>query len=325
MIKKKFLLFYFLLFILSAQSIDAQRLFRKKSPAQKASEDLRKRQQQAGEGNAFNPIQPDMHRPDFSRDDYIWTSETAYSSSKKTGNISLTTPSRYGLGKNFEISTMLPLNYFVPNLILKKSYPTKRFIFAHRHALYSSTPGLIWAQKNHYGKIVASDVDIPVIVAIRNELIVSYPFKSDPVCSTGLPFLIITAGVALDAGFAFEQNNLNMIDEHFLGSRSPALTGKGAQLSTRLRVDVRLTDFLLIESDVKFFFGKFINNNFSLEQHTGLQFFLTRNVSFTVGYTASYGYFSTKNFMIFPNADLSFYFGKKNKRDLGLFGKKGPR
>ncbi|MCL2073988.1 MAG: hypothetical protein FWH18_08710 [Marinilabiliaceae bacterium] len=315
---KKFL--YIILIIFSIQTSFGQGIFSRKSPTQKAANKTRKLNKKNNQ-IPFNEELPQNYRPDYGRIDFIWSSETAYTGVKKSGDISLTTPSRFNAGNNFEFSTLLPLNYFVPNLMLKKSYTTKRFLLAHRHALYSSTLGLKWAQQNGYETIVSSSVQVPFIMSIRNEFIASYPIGADPICSNGQPFLIITGGVAVDVGVPFEKNNLTPMNEHFFGSRSPSLTGKGAHLSTRLRVDGRLTNSMYVEGDIKFFYGKFFQNNFAMEQHTGLQLFLVRNTSFTIGYAISYGHFTNKNFFIMPTADLTYYFGTRLKRDVGLFGK----
>jgi len=306
---------------LSAQTTEAQRLSRKKSTVQKSAKESQKRQRETGD---YNPFAQEITSGSnvLGRDDFIWTSETAYSSQKKTGNISLTTPTRYGLGQNFELSTILSLNYFAPNLILKKSYPLKKIIVAHRHSLYSPTLGLNWAQKNNHEKIVAADVKIPIIMSLRNELIVSYPFRDKSSCYTNQPFLILTGGLMFDAGIPLEKNILININEHFWGSRSPSLTGNGVVFSPRLRIDARLGSSMLIGGDIKFFFGKFYNNNFAFEQHTGLQTFLTKKFSFSIGYNFSYGHFGNKNFMLIPNADFTFYFGKKAEREKGLFKNK---
>ena len=313
-----FIISLFLLLLIAGQNSDAQ-LLRRKSTAEKATKDLKKRQKEAGEEeNVFNPLIAFGTPANFSRDDFIWSSETAYTAKKKNGNISIITPSRYGLGKDFELSTMLPVNYWIPNLMLKKSYTTEKLLIAHRHALYYPTLGLNWAQKEGYYTVVDSLATIPHIASLRNELIVSLPIGSDPECGSGQPYLVFTGAVALDAGIPFGDNNLQHIDEHILGSRSPSLTGQGFLFSARLRVDGRLTDNMFIEGDIKLFLGDF-NNKYSLEQHTGLHIFALQNLSFTVGYTASYGHFGNSNLKLLPYADISFYFGKKQTRQRGLF------
>ncbi|MDR2928819.1 MAG: hypothetical protein LBV41_11580 [Cytophagaceae bacterium] len=312
-----FLLFVSIMY-LSVETCEAQGLFRKKSSAAKAASDLKKRKKEAREGNAFNAEQPFGSAPDYRRDDQLWSSETAYTALPNTGNISIATPSRYGIGNNFELSTMLPLNYLVPNLILKKSYPTAKLLIAHRHALYTPTIGFNWAQNNGYNAVVADSVNIPAILSLRNELIVSYPIGANPDCGNGQPYLILTGGIALDAGFSLEENNLTHIDEHILGSRSSTLTGQGVVLSARLRVDGYLNNMMAIEGDIKAFASNSIAR-FTLEQHTGLHIFLMRNFSFTVGYIASCGHFEKSNFALLPYADLSIYFGTKPHRQFGLF------
>ena len=315
-----FVISLFILFLIAEHNADAQ-LLRRKSTKEKATKDLRKRQEAAGEGNAFNPLIAFGTPANFRRDDFIWSSETAYTAKKNNGNISIITPSRYGLGRNFELSTMLPVNYWIPNLMLKKSYTTDRLLIAHRHALYSPTPGLKWLQREGYNDIVHHSVSIPGIISFRNELIASLPIGSDPECGSGQPYLVFTGAVAIDAGIPFTENNIPHLEEHILGSRCPALTGQGAHLSTRFRVDGRLTDFMFIESDIKLFICDF-KDKYSLEQHTGLHIFALRNLSFTVGYTASFArHFqnSKSNLQLLPYADISFYFGKKQTRQRGLF------
>jgi hypothetical protein len=118
------------------------------------------------------------------------------------------------------------------------------------------------------------------------------------------------------------------IKEHIFGSRNNSLTGKGGFLSARLRIDARLLYFLNVESDIKLFKHK----NYSFEQHTALHVFLLRNLSLTIGYTASLGHFnntfflpempylSKSNLFLMPYGDITVYFGKKKNREVGLFG-----
>lgn len=295
--------------------------FKKRGQAQKASQSLKERQKKEGQGNAFNELQPMGSSLSRERVDYLWSSETAYAATKKTGNVSIITPSRLGLGQGLELSTLLPANYWVPNLMLKKKHYNKKLLVSTRHGLYSATPGLLWAQKRGYQTIADSIAKVPGIVSLRNELIVSKPFGGDEICDSGRPYLIFTAAASADVGIPFEKNYLNHIDEHILGSRSPALTGKGWLFSGRLRVDAELTNSMFIEAGIKGFFGNFQGGR-SLEQHAGLQSFILPNVSFTLGYVFSVGNFSNSNFKLYPSFDLSWYFGSKPGPSRGLFDRK---
>lgn len=295
--------------------------FRKRGQAEKATQDLKERQKKATQGNAFNELQPMGSRQTFDRDDFLWSSETAYSSLYKTGNVSLTTPSRLGIKHGLELSTLLPANYWVPNLMVKRTHINGKVLIATRHGIYSATPGLIWAQKRGYQTIADSLVKVPHIISVRNEIIASKPFGGDEGCSTGRPYLIITAAAALDVGIPFEKNNLSYIDEHILGSRSPSLAGKGLLFSGRLRADAELTNTMFIEGGFKLFFGGF-NGEVAMEHHAGLQNFIFRNTSVTLGYILSFGDFSNSKVKLYPSFDCTWYFGSKPGRPKGLFDRK---
>lgn len=88
--------------------------------------EIRKRQQKANErdseSNLFNPLQTMGSRKNEARDDLIWHSESANTVYKRAGNISLTTPSRYGIRSDLELSSILGFDYWVPNIFIKKRW-----------------------------------------------------------------------------------------------------------------------------------------------------------------------------------------------------------
>ena len=296
--------------------------FRKRSHAAKASEDLEKRKAEAKEGNAFNELQPMGSSRSRERDDYIWTSETAYTTSLKNGNISLLTPSRVGIKGGMELSSLLAADFWVPNLMIKRTHFNKKdFLIATRHGLYSPSPGLNWAQKKGHQTIVDSLTSVPHIVTIRNEVIVSKSFDGGLSCSSPRPYLIITAAFAADLGVPFEENDLKQIDEHLLGSRNPALTGRGLLINARIRADAELSKTMYLEGGLKFFSGDMFGN-MAMEHHAALQNFIFKNTSVTLGYILSIGNFSSANIKLFPSFDLTWYFGLKPGAARGLFNRK---
>lgn len=296
--------------------------FRKRSQAAKATEDLGKRKAEAKEGNAFNELQPMGSSRSRERDDFIWSSETAYTTPLKNGNISLLTPSRLGIKGSMELSSLLAPVVWVPNLMIKRThFNHKDILIATRHGLYSPTPGLIWAQKKNYQTIVDSLATVPHIITIRNELIVSKSFGGGFSCSSSRPTLVVTAALAADLGIPFEEDELKQIDEHVLGSRNPALTGRGLLLNARIRADAELSSTMYLEGGFKFFFGDMIGN-MAMEHHAGVQNFIHKNTSVTLGYVLSFGNFSTANIKLYPSFDLTWYFGLKPGASRGLFGRK---
>lgn len=85
---------------------------------------MRKRQEEANKRNpntnAFNPIQSMGARQNDARDDLLWHSESANTVYDKAGNISLTSPSRYGVKPGLELSSTLPSTIGYPTYSSKK-------------------------------------------------------------------------------------------------------------------------------------------------------------------------------------------------------------
>ena len=299
--------------------------FRKKGQAERATRNLEKRQKEAGQnhGNAFNPLQPMGSSRNFDREDHIWSSETAYISNLYTGNFSLTTPSRLGIHRHLELQSMLGAMYWSPNLMIKRRWRSGNWWWASRHGAYFPSHGLKWAQKKGHHSVADTTVHVPQILTLRNELIVSKPFFSDYSCVTGQPYLIISAGLSFDYSTALSNNDLLPIDEHLLGARSTALTGKGLLVIARLRADARILTDMTLEAGFKYFAGQ---NNLSnaLEHHAAINYFLARNLTVSPGYMLSFANLGTSNLAIYPFFDITLYFGQKPRRTSGVFGKNGP-
>ena len=105
--------------------------------------------------NYFNPLQPMGVRQNNLRADLLWSSETANTGYEKSGNISLTTPSRYGLKGDLELYSTLGYDYWVPNVGIKKRWSVfDGWFIGSKHMLFSGTPGFNWAQNQGHNDIV---------------------------------------------------------------------------------------------------------------------------------------------------------------------------
>lgn len=296
-------------------------IFRKRSSADRATRDLEKRQRDAGEQNAFNAVQPMGRGSDTRRDDHLWSSETAYTAINRTGNISITTPSRLGIHQKTEIQSMLGAFYFVPNILVKHRWHTgKQLWWATRHGVYFPSNGLTWAQKRGFSSVIDTTISVSQVIAIRNELIVSKPVGNKLSCVPGQPFLIITAGLALDYSSTLSGHNVKPIDEHILGARSTALIGDGLLIIARIRADAQLTEDMIVEGGFRFLTGE---NNISdvIEHHAALNYRLTNNITVSPGYIVSFGNLGNSNPQLYPFFDLTWYFGQKPRRHISLFGR----
>lgn len=321
---KQFSQIILFLFIITI-SVSAQSKKKYKGNKRTSKREIRKRQQQAHErdnSNAFNPIQPRGARQNDARDDLLWHNESANTVYHRAGNISLTSPSRYGIKPGLELSTNLFLNYWVPNFSIKKRWINTNWYVASKHGLYSATPGFNWAQKRQYTSIVDTSANIPFILSMKNELIVSRLFASDNTCTREQPYLILSAGVGIDYGIAINGSGLAKIDEHVFAPRSPALTGGGGSIYSRVRADWQMNNQLMLGGALRYFFGDFTGQH-AFEQSTDLQTFLLSNISVSIGYVLSYGHYNTPSSIgIIPFFDLTWHFGRRQGRQKGLFKEK---
>lgn len=317
------LLILFILMI--SASVSAQSKKKYKGNKRTSKREIRKRQQKAydqDQTNAFNPIQPRGARQNDARDDLLWHSESANTVYHRAGNLSLVSPSRYGIKPGLELSTNLFLNYWVPNITLKKRWANNKWYIASKHGFYSATPGFHWAKDRDYNSIVDSTASIPFVLSMKNELIFSRLFARDNTCSREQPYLILSAGVGIDYGYAFGESGLSEIDEHVLTPRSPALTGKGGTIYSKIRADWQINNQLMLGAGLRYFYGEFTGQH-AFEQSTELQTFLLSNISISIGYLLSYGHYNTPSSVgIIPLFDLTWHFGRKQGRQKGLFKEK---
>ena len=302
-----------------AQSNKKQKLNKGTSKRQ-----IKKKQKEAykknSDVNAFNPVQPMGSRQSQARDDIFWNSESANTVYENSGNISLTTPSRYGIKQGLELSTVLGYDFWIPNVMLKKRWYDDRIIISSRHGLYSGTPGFHWAQKNGHYDYVDSLATIPFILSMRNEIFFSYSIFHDVGCIQKQPFIILTLSGGVDFGIPFSESTITELKHHFLTNRSPALTGQGITGYAKARADWRVYDYLYLGTSMNFFFGEF-TGNWSFENRTEIQTFITQNFSVSVGFAFSAGQYnipSKSNVAILPFIDISWYFGQKESRQKGL-------
>ncbi|MDG5799433.1 hypothetical protein QA597_03555 [Marinilabiliaceae bacterium ANBcel2] len=291
---------------------------------ERATRDLEERRQQAGEANVFNEEQPMGVSHNRERNDHIWSHNTAYNTRLNTGNINLTTPSRFGLSNRYEIRSTVGLSYWIPNIGVKRGlYAGENWIIATNHSIFSTTPGLNYAKNNNHTSIIDTTKSVPSIVGIKNELVISRPFIDNYSCNETSPWMILSAGAGYTHGFSFEDNNLEHIDKHILGSRSEALIAKGGVLAVRLNADIQLNRNLFLSSSIKGF--KTINSSDNIgipvEHKTLLNYFITNNFSIAPGYIISFGDFNNSTPAIFPFIDLSIYFGKKPGVSKDIFKK----
>ncbi len=294
--------------------------FKKRSQAEKASKDMEERKREAGEGNMFNPLQPFGSPAKDARDDHIWAPSTAATSYPGAGNISLTTPSRYGLKPGLDLLSGLGFSYWVPNLFLKNEISRDKVWVSSLHGIYTSYPGLNYV-RNGSGTFLADSLSgVPLVLSIKNQLIFSRPFYSPLDCNSEKPYLVLSALVGIDYGFSFSEEDIYQENKHFFAPRSRAYFGEGGYLTLALRGDWEMLSGLFLRGEIRTMAGDYPQNIVFWEQQSSVELFLTRQLSLSLGYVGGYSAWNSNNFGLLPFFDLTVYFGHKKDRKRGLFG-----
>ncbi|MDI3520825.1 MAG: hypothetical protein PWR04_813 [Anaerophaga sp.] len=292
--------------------------FKKSSQEEKATRDPGTRKRGAGEGNLFNPFQPSGSSVSELRDDYIWSAKTAATSYHKAGNISVTTPSRYGLKEGLELSTWLGIDYRVPNLFLKNEISRGKLWVSSLHGVYSSWPGLNNASENNGNFLADSVSDVPFILSLKNQLIFSRPFFSSLHCNPHQPYLILSAALAFDYGISFDNDSVYLKEDQFKTPRSMSYLGEGWLITLGLMGDWQIQPYLYARGEIRMLGGNF-PGEISVEQQSSVEYFPVSDFSVSGGYIIGIGNIDNKSLSILPFFDISFYFGKKQGRKRGLF------
>ncbi|MBN2166663.1 MAG: hypothetical protein JW717_10330 [Marinilabiliaceae bacterium] len=257
------------------------------------------------------------------RDDMIWKSESGNTIYNRAGNISIFEPCRYGVSNGLELQSHVLIDYWVPNLFVKKRWYNKnKWFLSTRHGLYSAYSGLNFAKDRNMTDIIDSGVSVPFVLGVKNELLISRAFIKDYSCTPNQPSWILNTGIGFDFGVPFETSELNEIEGHFIANRSASMIDNGYFAYIFAGAIIQVNRSILVNASLKYFYGSFSGNH-AVEQKTMAEFFLSDFISASVGYKVSIaGYQNTSAFGIIPVLDITWYLGKKESREKGLFGKK---
>lgn len=315
-------LFLLIIFLLVVSEVHTDAQFWKKRNKGTSKREIRKRQESANKKsqyNKFNELQPMGHKSSQARIDFIWSYETANTVPLYAGDISLITPSRFSLRRGVEFGGSFAALPVVPNFYIKKKWKEGKLYVASRHQLYSYSPMLYWAQEMEYSSIFPLQADLPVTVAVKNEVIFSKPFLKDLKCgSVKQAYIIITGALAYDYGIPIEKTDFDLMQRKILRQRSGAILGEGGFITARLQGDFYIRQNLFATVAVRGLFASSTVGN-SVEQNSLLRYNLTPRFSLSCGYWLSFG--KGTETPIMPIIDLTYHFGNKQGRQKGLFGR----
>ncbi len=309
-----------LLILLLPVNLEAQRKSRRNKGTSKR--EIRKRQNEANKKsnyNKFNELVPMGSSASIARNDYIWSYETANTVPLDGGDISLIHPTRLSFRRGVEIGTSIGSAAFIPMIYYKRRWSEDKFYIATRHQIYSFLPGLQIMHNNNHFQFIPENSAIPQVIAIKNEFIVSKPFLKDLKCgSVKQPYIILTAGLSYDYGIKISGTDVKLIDYKFVRSRSGVILGDNGFFSARLQGDFYLNQNLFLTVAAR---GLFAGNTFgnTIEQNSLVRYKLSPKFAVSGGYWMNFG--KGDGTMILPIIDLTYYFGTREIREKGLFGK----
>jgi hypothetical protein len=249
---------------------------------------------------------------------FLWHSETANTSARKSGNLSLVGASRYGVTSTLELSTHLAFDYWIPNISMKKIWRRDDWVVSSRHALASATPGIQWARGQRHFDLVA-DEPVPFILSSTNELLVSRPFIDRQGCNVPQPWLILSASASFSFGVPFGGYEGREMQAHFLANRSEAWIGQGFYGCLKARADWQMLPQAILRGGFRYYAGSFSGTH-AVELDASLEYFLLSRLSVSGGCMFSLASYDGLNRVGFlPFVDLSWYFGRHEDLQTGLF------
>lgn len=314
-----------LLFLFTVHSIQAQTNKKFKGKKRTSRRELAKRIREGEERNQadkpFASVQKSSTRGLY-RDDMIWKAESGNTIYNRATNISVVEPSRYGIKEDLELQSHLSIDYWIPNVFIKKRWYKSKWYISSRHGFYTSYPGFDYAQNRGMDNIIDSSITVPFVLGIKNELLFSRPFINSYSCTPNQPTWILHFGFGLDYGLPFTDSEMSEVEGHFSANRFATMIDKGHLFYFFVGATKQLGNSIIIDANIKYFNGSFSGEH-SIEQKTMAEFFLGNRVSVSAGFKVSYGNYNNSSKIGFiPIADLTWYLGQKQGRKKGLFEKR---
>ncbi len=255
------------------------------------------------------------------RVDLLWHSEGANVVAKKAGNVSIVSDTRVGLNGKWELSTPLLMDVGRPLIAAKRLWFEKNdWYFGTKFSVSNAYTGMTIAKKHHNIHIVNDSLDVPIVVEFGAEPLVSKAFRSDPNCSSGNEFLILTGGIGLYYGHNFSDFEQIQSAYHFLANRSATLVERGVRMRVKFWADWMATRWLAVHGGAAFHWGMF-RRPCAAEINAEAEFFITSKFSLKAGGSLSFANYTTTSHKVgaVPLFDITYYFGSSIKNKNGLF------
>ena len=262
----------------------------------------------------------------------IWTVGTANTLGKKDLRVAIFQTSAYGLTNSLEISSLVLLFPFAPNLYAKKQwYKNKKLAIASKHGALYPTWILNSKLASSFSEDIYDDATAPGILSFKNEVLVSLNLGQTTCPSYTSkefnkenrfngPLTVLTFKAGVQNGVAFDELFYPVITDKFVFHHTYNYYEK-LMFYAGFDIDGKWFRNFDYSADIDYIM---LSDSYWAIEHkaltkweTGRKFF-----NFIIGYQASYGsYPDGDRFFIGPFIDLMWIL-RRDKLDYGLFGKK---
>ncbi len=257
---------------------------------------------------------------------------TAITIPRNNFEISAFSPSRYGCGKKTEVFSTLFLDWKLPNVGLKHTWIHKPVrdgegFFKERDIYFATVHNLDYptmffkSVQKHKPSFISDTCVVPNVITMRNELRVSLMLKKKTLCDPANFFLTLRAGVK--NSFKIKKDATMPPVDRQLWYRETVVCLDTIVWFAGLDLDIHITDKLNLLVDGDFYSVDWNVKDWSGENKLFLYgyFGMKGNVMLQAGVKLLYGtVYGDFKFMAYPMLDVSYFFGIKKKRDVGLFG-----
>ncbi len=257
----------------------------------------------------------------------FWTDGTAFTVPRRTFELCLFRPARYGLTKKAELSAH-PVAFFVfPHLFLKRRLidfeikRRKKFYVSTKHGLYYPT-FLLNKADNLDTYLLNNFYESSSIIVLQNEIIVSHFLDKQTHCNVADK--MITGNIGLKYAYNSSDSISPVVLQSILFRETMVFTPEYIWY-IGLRFDAHLSMIFNYFVDFNFYSVGLGVDFYSVESKAGIMGYSGKNIKAFVGIKTGYSTMIDKNrFLLMPIAGISYSFKRKAKREkeLGLFGRK---
>lgn len=258
---------------------------------------------------------------------------TAFTIDHKEFEISLLSPTRYGVGKKTEVFSTVFLDWKLPNAGLKHLWwkkPAKkdRGFFKSRDIWFGSVHNLDYPNmffksvQKHKPDYIADSCIVPNVITMRNELRMSLYLRKATSCDG--PDFLFTLRAGIKNSFKIKKDvTMPPVTRNPLWYRETAVCLDTIVWFVGADLDFHLTDNLNMLVDLDFYSVDWNVKDHSLESKIFVYGYagMHRRLMISGGIKLIAGsVYSENKYQILPMADVSYFWRLKKKREKGLFG-----